>query len=72
MKKLSDEMDFFIFLLEYYARHKNMSADQVLRLWDEKGISRRIYDGYWGYHTERLENAYEDIDSLIATGKHAW
>lgn len=26
--------------------------------------------GYWGYHTERIENAYEDIDSLLATGKH--
>ncbi len=72
MNKLSEEMDFFIFLLEYYAKQKNMSADEVLKLWDEKGITQSIYDGYWGYHTERLENAYEDIDSLIATGKHAW
>jgi hypothetical protein len=31
-----------------------------------------IYDGYWGYHTEAIENAYEDIDSLVATGKRAW
>ena len=24
------------------------------------------------YHQERLENAYLVIDSLLATGKHAW
>lgn len=35
-------------------------------------ITQKIYDSYWEYHTERIENAFEDIDSLIATGKHAW
>ena len=25
----------------------------------------RVFDGYEFYHIERLENAYEDIDSLL-------
>jgi len=27
-------------------------------------------DGYWRYHQEAIQNAYADIDSLLATGKH--
>ena len=69
---MSDEMDFFIFLLESYADEKGRLSRDVLREWDEHGIRQEIYDGYWGYHTERLENAFEDIDSLLATGTHAW
>lgn len=69
---MSDEMDFFIYLLESYADHTGRTADEVLREWDEHGITQTIYDGYWGYHTEALENAFEDIDCLINTGEHAW
>lgn len=25
----------------------------------------------WQYHQESLQNAYDDIDSLMLTGKHA-
>ncbi|MCC8097438.1 MAG: DUF3791 domain-containing protein [Eubacterium sp.] len=69
---MSAEMDFFIFLLECYAEYKNTKANDVLREWDEHGITQEIYDNYEMYHQERIENAYEDIDSLLATGKHAW
>lgn len=69
---MSEEMKFFMYLLEYYAFYKNMKTGDVLRTWDQHGITQNIYDNYWGYHTERIENAFEDIDSLIATGKHAW
>ena len=31
-----------------------------------------VYDNYEMYHQERLENAYEDIDTLLSAGKHAW
>lgn len=27
---------------------------------------------YWIYHTECMENAYMDIDSMVKTGKAAW
>ena len=69
---MSDEMDFFIYLLESYADYKGQDARETLREWDAHGITQTIFDGYWGYHTEAIENAYEDIDSLLACGKHAW
>ena len=39
---------------------------------DPRGITQEVHDNYLMYHQERLENAFEDIDSLLATGKHAW
>lgn len=69
---LSDEMDFFILLLTYYAAYKNKTVSNVLNEWENNNITQEIYNNYWNYHTERIENAYEDIDSLIKTGKHAW
>lgn len=67
---MSAEMEYFIYLLEYYSEYKNKSAKDVLKEWDEKGLTDIIYDGYFRYHQERIENAVEDIDSLCATGKH--
>ena len=69
---MSDEMKFFLFLIERYAQHKETSTADVLKTWDDHGITQKIYDGYPEYHTERIENAFSDIDSLLATGKHAW
>lgn len=69
---MSNEMDFFIFLLESYAQEKGTSAAVILARWDALGISDAIYNNYWIYHTEALENAFEDIDSLTLTGKPAW
>ena len=68
---MCDEMDFFIYLLESYAVEKHRLSRDVLHEWNEQGVTLEIYDGYWGYHTERLENAFEDIDSLVTTGDHA-
>ena len=42
--------------------------DQVCH---NKGVTQRIFDGYWQYHQEAIQNAYLDIDSLVATGQHA-
>ncbi|MCD8225243.1 MAG: DUF3791 domain-containing protein [Clostridiales bacterium] len=69
---MSDEMKFFMYLLEYYAAYKNKKSGDVLKEWDAHNITQKVYDNYWTYHTERIENAYMDIDSLIATGKPAW
>ena len=69
---MSSEMDFFIYLLEAYADFKNMSANEVFEQWKAKNIIQYIYDNYWIYHTEALENAYADIDSKLKTGKPAW
>jgi len=69
---MSAEMSFFIYLLEHYAAYRDRKTADVLKEWDQKQLTQRIYDNYWGYHTERLENAFTDIDSLLATGKPAW
>ena len=67
---MTEEMIFFLFLIERYAYDRNRSTGDVMREWDEKGITDEIFDGYFQYHQERLENAYADIDSLAATGQH--
>ena len=67
---MTEEMKFFLFLIERYAKHKDRKTADVLRDWDEKGITQEIYDGYYQYHQERIENAYQDIDSLSTTGRH--
>ena len=63
---MGNEMEFFIFLIENYAEYKNTTADKVLKLWDELDLTGFIYDMYERYHAERLENAFEDIDRLVA------
>ena len=62
---MSEKMKFFIYLLEHYAQAHNTSADTVLQKWDALGISDLIYEMYDLYHTESLDNAYEDIDRMI-------
>lgn len=63
---MSKEMDFFIFLLEQYAAHKKLTADKVLELWDRLELTDCIYNMYELYHTESLQNAFDDIDRLTA------
>ena len=69
---MTEEMKFFMYLLEYYAAYKNKPTGQVLSEWDQHNITQEIYDNYWIYHTECIENAYDDIDNLLATGKHLY
>ncbi len=69
---MDEEMQFFMYLLECYASYKSKKTGDVLKEWDEHNITKTIFDNYWGYHTERIENAFADIDSLLTTGKHAW
>lgn len=63
---MGKEMEFFIFLLENYAEYKNTTADEVLKLWDRLELTDFIYEMYELYHIERIENAFEDIDKLVA------
>ncbi len=63
---MDKEMEFFIFLIENYAEYKNTRADEILKLWDKLNLTDFIYDMYERYHIERLENAFEDIDRLVA------
>ncbi|MBQ7266507.1 MAG: DUF3791 domain-containing protein [Firmicutes bacterium] len=67
---MDEEKDFFVYLLECYAEYKGKSSQSILKIWDEKNITEEIYSGFWGYHTEAMENAFKDIDSLIDKGEH--
>ena len=63
---MSRESDFFIYLIERYAAYKKTSADRILALWDSLALTDFIYDLYELYHCERLQNTFDDIDTLIA------
>ena len=69
---MSEEMKFFMYLLEYYADYKDKKTGDVLNEWDQCGITQKIYDKYWIYHTESIQNPNMDIDSMVSTGKTAW
>ena len=70
--KLSKEFRFFTYLLESYAQYKGITAAEVLKILDEKNLTDFVFNMYEIYHTEAIENAYMDIDSLIKNGKTAW
>lgn len=67
---MSKEMNFFIYLLEKYADKKNKNASDILKEWDKLNITQLIYDMYEKYHTETLENAFEDIDKIIESKRN--
>ena len=70
--KLTKEFRFFTYLLESYAAYKETTADQILQALDEKHLTQFVFDMYELYHSERIENAFADLDSLIATGETAY
>lgn len=63
---------FFTYLIESYAAYKDTTADKVLEILEEKELVDFVYDMYFIYHQEAIENAFKDLDSLIETGKPAW
>ena len=65
MTKISNQSEFFIFLLEKYAEQKSLFAGEVLQQWQECGMLDYIIGMYEQYHTERLENAFSDIESKM-------
>lgn len=67
---MTKEQDFFIYLLEYYSKYRDLPTSKVLEELDALGLTDLICnDMYWRYHTEAIENAFEDIDNLIAEKK---
>jgi hypothetical protein len=62
---MSKEYDFFLYLLEKYSEYKGIPAPVLLKTLDETGISEYIMEMYPMYHTERIENAFADIDKKL-------
>ena len=69
---MSKESDFFVYLLEHYANYKNTTAEKILKILDEKELTDYVYDMYEIYHSESLDNEFNDIYILIEKGKTAW
>ena len=65
MKLISEKSDFFIFLLEKYAERKKTTSKDALNMWKEKNIVNYINDMYEQYHSERIDNAIQDIDRKL-------
>lgn len=63
---MKTEYAFFIYLLERYAEYHNRPTPDVLQQWDDLGITQRILEMYEQYHSERLQNTFDDIDAMIA------
>jgi hypothetical protein len=64
-RELSNEISFFVYLLEKYAEYKKTGTRQVLKMFDETKLTEYIMDMYPMYHTERIENAFIDIDGKL-------
>ena len=63
---MTREMRFFIYLLEHYAEYKNRSAAEIIAEWDRLNLTDFIYNLYEIYHSESINNAFADIDTLVA------
>jgi len=63
---MSEEGQYLIFLTEQYAARKNMTGGEAFALFEKKGILPMILGQYYTYHTERVENAVDDIDRMLA------
>ena len=64
---MAKEMEFFSFLMEQYAAYKGTTANKILEQLEEKNLTDFVYNMYERYHTEALENTFDDIDRLLET-----
>lgn len=62
---MAKEMELLSFLMEQYATYKGTTANNILAQFEEKKLTDFVYSMYERYHTEALENAFDDIDRLL-------
>lgn len=62
---MNKEMEFYIYLIEKYSEYKNISTTDVVNKLDELKLTDVVYNMYEMYHTESINNAFDDIDELI-------
>ena len=63
---MSKEFRFFIYLLERYAEHLDVTADVAYARLAQKGLVDYAINMYELYHVEAIENAFEDLDSRLS------
>ena len=62
---MTDNWTFFILLIETYAHYRQLKGSEVLKLFEKHDLIDYIDSMYMQYHTERLQNAFEDLDSKL-------
>lgn len=62
---MAKEMELLSCLMEQYATYKGTTANNILAQFEEKKLTDFVYSMYERYHTEALENAFDDIDRLL-------
>jgi len=67
--ELSDEARFYIYLLEKYSEYSGIPLPRLQTALDEAGLTEHIQVMYPMYHTERIENAFHDIDARLGKCK---
>lgn len=62
---MDKQMEFYIYLIEKYSEYKNISTTDVVNKLNELELTDVVYKMYERYHTESINNAFDDIDELI-------
>ena len=65
MNTISEESRYFLYLIEQYSMFKGITGKETLDLFEKENIVEYIYSMYQTYHTERVDNAIEDIDKRV-------
>jgi len=65
MTAMSEESRYFLYLIEQYALNKGITGKETLDLFERQNLVKYIYGMYQTYHTERVDNAIEDIDNKL-------
>ena len=63
---MSKEFRFFIYLLERYAEHLDVTADVAYARLEQKCLVDYAINMYELYHAEAIENAFEDLDRRLS------
>lgn len=64
---MSRELSFFVYLLERFAAFRGETAGVTLRRLKERGLYDYAINMYELYHVENLENAFNDLNSRLAS-----
>ncbi|MDR1505834.1 MAG: DUF3791 domain-containing protein [Treponema sp.] len=62
---MTEEARYLLFLTEQYAAVKGLPGSQVFNMLKEKELFSYIHNMFYTYHTERVENAIEDIERVL-------
>ena len=66
---MSKELPFLIYCIETYRFHKNLSGEDVMKLFNRYCVCQYIMEFYESLHTNGGKYIVSDIDEYIASRK---